>query len=153
MDDNHRLDLDHKEKQHAQNLQEQKKLLMTETRHLEEQLSHQSELKQVLDKLQQRTVDVSEIVQSNLKSREEELKKREQELVKAEREVQEEMDIDIALEEKKLEEEEIKLQRMKEDALRQKQSQHEELNRLRETRKKTIQEFDQDVKKQQVELQ
>lgn len=38
--------------------------------------------------------------------------------MKNEREVQEELDIDIAVEEKKLEEEERKLQRMKEDALR-----------------------------------
>jgi hypothetical protein len=38
--------------------------------------------------------------------------------LKNEREVQEELDIDIAVEEKKLEEEERKLQRMKEDALR-----------------------------------
>ena len=47
----HKLDLEHKEKQHSQNLLEQKKLLLTETKHLEEQLSHQSELKSVLDKL------------------------------------------------------------------------------------------------------
>lgn len=63
---------------------------------------------------------MSEIVQSNLKQRDEDLKKREQDLIRAEREVQEELDIDITLEEKKLEEEETKLQRMKEDALRQK---------------------------------
>ena len=62
-------------------------MLLAETKHLEEQLSHQSELKQVLDKLQQRTVDVSEIVQSNLKQRDDELKNREQELIRAEREV------------------------------------------------------------------
>ena len=67
------------------------------------------------------------------------MKKREQDLLKAERDVQEELDIDIAVEEKKLEEEERKLQRMKEDALRQKQNQHEELNRMRENRKKTLQ--------------
>lgn len=60
---------------------------MAETKHLEEQLNHQAELKQVLDKLQQKTVDVSEIVQSNLKQRDEELKKREAELIKAERDV------------------------------------------------------------------
>jgi len=48
-------------------------------------------------------------VQSNLKQRDDELKKREQELIRAEREVQEELDIDIAVEEKKLEEEERKL--------------------------------------------
>jgi len=85
MDDLHTADLDQKVKQHNLNLTEQKKLLLAETRHLEEQLSHQSELKSVLDKLQQRTVDVSEIVQSNLKQRDDELKKREQELLKAER--------------------------------------------------------------------
>ena len=79
--------MDHKEKQHTQNLAEQKKLLMAETKHLEEQLNHQSELKKVLDKLQQRTVDVGEIVQSNIRQREEELKMREQALIKAEREV------------------------------------------------------------------
>lgn len=63
------------------------------------------------------------------------------------------MDIDIALEEKKLEEEEIKLQRLKEDALRQKQSQHEELNRLREARKKQVGDFEVELKKYQAELQ
>jgi len=41
---------------------------------------------------------------------------------------------------------------MKEDALRQKQSQHEELNRLREGRKKTIQEFDSENQKYKNEL-
>jgi hypothetical protein len=39
-------------------------------------------------------------------------------MIKLEREVQEEIDIDLAVEEKKLEEEERKLQRMKEDVLR-----------------------------------
>jgi hypothetical protein len=63
-------------------------------------------------------VDVSEIVQSNLKQRDEELKIREKELLKAERDAQMELDTDIAIEEKKLEEEERKLQRMKEDMLR-----------------------------------
>lgn len=74
-----------------------------------------------------------------MKQRDDELQKREQDILKAEREVQEELDIDVAVEEKKLEEEERKLQRMKEDALRQKQNQHEELNRMRENRKKTLQ--------------
>lgn len=57
------------------------------------------------------------------------------------------------MEEKKLEEEEAKLQRMKEDALRQKQSQHEELNRLREARKKTIQGFEAERHKYGADLQ
>ena len=42
---------------------------------------------------------------------------------------------------------------MKEDALRQKQSQHEELNRLREARKKTIQGFEAERHKYAAELQ
>lgn len=67
MEQLHTTDLENKERQHTQNLQKQKVLLEAETRHLEDQLSHQSELKAVLDKLQQKTVDVSEIVQSNLK--------------------------------------------------------------------------------------
>ena len=153
MEQLHTTDLENKERQHTQNLQKQKVLLEAETRHLEDQLSHQSELKAVLDKLQQKTVDVSEIVQSNLKQRDEELKKREQELIKAEREMQEESDIDIAVEEKKLEEDERKLQRMKENALRQKQSQHEEVNRLREQRKKAQVEYDAQVQNQKNELQ
>ena len=62
MDEIHKADLQHKETQHTLNLLEQKKLLEQETKHLEEQLGHQTELKSVLDKLQQRTVDVGEIV-------------------------------------------------------------------------------------------
>jgi len=77
MDEMHKADLFQKEKQHLANLAEQKKLLEQETRHLEEQLAHQTELRAVLDKLQQRTAGISEIVQSNLKQREEELRKRE----------------------------------------------------------------------------
>ena len=41
----HKLDLIDKEKQHAKNLIEQKKHLEMETKHLEEQLVQQSELK------------------------------------------------------------------------------------------------------------
>jgi hypothetical protein len=44
-------DLAMKEKQHAENLIEQKKLLAQETKHLEDQLNHQNQLKSVLDKL------------------------------------------------------------------------------------------------------
>ena len=51
VDEIHKADLAQKEKQHNQNLLEQKKLLETETKHLEEQLGHQTELKAVLDKL------------------------------------------------------------------------------------------------------
>jgi len=40
LDEIHRLDLEHKDRQHSQNLIEQKKLLVTETKHLEEQLNH-----------------------------------------------------------------------------------------------------------------
>lgn len=57
-------------------------------------------------------------MQSSLKQRDEELKMREKDLLKAERDVQMELDTDVAIEEKKLEEEERKLQRMKEDMLR-----------------------------------
>jgi len=152
MDEIHKADLQHKETQHTLNLLEQKKLLEQETKHLEDQLGHQTELKSVLDKLQRRTVDVGEIVESNIKQRDDELKQREEKLLKNEREVQEELDIDIAVEEKKLEEEERKLQRMKEDALRQKQNQHEELNRMRENRKKTLQQFDAELQKYRYEL-
>lgn len=118
MEEMHRADLAQKEKQHLANLAEQKKLLEQETKHLEEQLAHQTELRAVLDKLQQRTVDISEIVQSNLKQREEELRKREQALIRAEREVQEELDHEIALEERKVAEEERKLNARKDDVLR-----------------------------------
>jgi len=57
-------------------------------------------------------------VQSSLKQRDEELKMREKYLLKAERDVQMKLDTDVAIEEKKIEEEERKLQRMKEDMLR-----------------------------------
>jgi hypothetical protein len=50
-------------------------------------LGHQTELKSVLDKLQRRTVDVGEIVESNIKQRDDELKQREEKLLKNEREV------------------------------------------------------------------
>ena len=42
---------------------------------------------------------------------------------------------------------------MKEDVLRQKQNQHEEINRLRESRKKDIQKFDGELQKYKTELQ
>ena len=57
-------------------------------------------------------------MQSSLKQRDEELKMREKYLLKAERDVQMKLDTDVAIEEKKIEEEERKLQRMKEDMLR-----------------------------------
>ena len=76
MDEIHKADLQHKETQHTLNLLEQKKLLEQETKHLEDQLGHQTELKSVLDKLQRRTVDVGEIVESNIKQRSKECDKR-----------------------------------------------------------------------------
>ena len=51
MEEMHKEDLAMKEKQHAENLIEQKKLLAQETKHLEDQLNHQNQLKSVLDKL------------------------------------------------------------------------------------------------------
>ena len=58
-----------------------------------------------------------------------------------------ELDTDVAIEEKKLEEEERKLQRMKEDMLRQKQNKYDELNRIRDHRKKNINSFNENVVK------
>ena len=51
VEDMHKSDLAAKGKQHAANLIEQRKLLDQETKHLEAQLAHQTELRAVLDKL------------------------------------------------------------------------------------------------------
>ena len=114
----HESDLAERARQHALNLEDQKKHLQAETDNLADQLKQQSELKDVLDKLQQKTMAVQEVVQTNLKQRDEELRQREQNLMRAERELQLELDTEIAIEEKRLEEEEKRLQMLKEDLLK-----------------------------------
>ena len=83
----------------------------------------------MLDNLQRRTTDVQQIVQSNMKQRDEELKLREQEVFKALRAVEEELAIEVDIEEKKLDEEEQRLQRMKEEFSRMKANLAEELEK------------------------
>jgi len=53
--------------------------------HLEEQLKQQSELRVALEKVQQRTIDLSEFVEGGLKQREAEVRRREMEMLKKER--------------------------------------------------------------------
>ncbi|CDW87188.1 UNKNOWN [Stylonychia lemnae] len=131
----HQADLESKERQHQNQLEQQKRQLEKETSHLEEQLQQQQELHEALDKVQQRTENLSELVQAGLKQREDELKRREIEMMRKERQVQEDEEIEIAMEEKRIEEEERRLQRMKEDLLKNKSNFNSELERLREHRK------------------
>ena len=56
--------------------------MIKETQTIEEQLRSQNEMKQVLERVQKRTVEISEIVATTLKQREEELRRREVELAR-----------------------------------------------------------------------
>ena len=102
---------------------------------LEQQLVQQNSLKEVLDKVQRRTQDLSEIVQTGLKQKEEELKAKENEIFKREKALQEEEEVELALEERKLQEEERRLELLRDEMLRGKQHQTEELERLRTNRR------------------
>ncbi len=82
---------------------------------MEEQLRQQKELREALEKVQQRTIDLSEFVEGGLKQREQEVRRREMEMIKQERRLQDEEEIEMALEEKKMEEEERRLQRYREE--------------------------------------
>jgi hypothetical protein len=85
--------------------------------------------------VQQRTADLSEMVQSGLKHKEQELRRRENEMFKRERQIQEEEELELALEERKLEEEERRLDLLRDDMLRLKQQQAEDLERQRASRR------------------
>ena len=73
--------------------------------------------------------------------------------MRAEREVQEELDHEIALEERKVAEEERKLNERKDDVLRQKQKQHEELTDLRLAREQAVLNYDMELQTEKRGLQ
>ncbi len=56
--------------------------LAFEKRSLEEQLASQAEMKSALDRIQKRTIEITEVVSGSLKQREDELKRREQEMAR-----------------------------------------------------------------------
>lgn len=108
--------------------------MQKETHTLEEQLTQQQEFRKVIEQVQRQTNQITEIVQSNLRQREDEIKRREIDIAKQEREMKEMETIQIELEEIKLAEEERKLQQRKDALLKTKQAQNEEINQLRERR-------------------
>ena len=114
-----------------------KSQLQTDRQALESQLSQQSELKSVLEKVQKRTVEISEVVATQLRSREEELRRREQEMQRQERDLEQDEQVRLEIEEKQIEDQERKLQLQKDALLRLKQSQNQEITRLREHRQLT----------------
>ena len=81
----HQAELESKERQHQIHLEQQKKQLERETNHLEEQLKQQQELRDALDRVQQRTIDLTEFVEGGLKQRDADLRRREMEMLKRER--------------------------------------------------------------------
>ena len=105
---------------------------------MERQLDQQHELRSILEGVQKRTVDFAEIVQSSLRQREDELKRKEIEMAKMEREMLEDETIQIELEAKKLSEEERKLDSRKDVLLKLKQTQNEEVLRMREQRQNAL---------------
>jgi len=134
MEQLHEEDLRNKERLNAESIAAIKTQLSKESSNLESQLSQQNELREILEAVQKRTNDITEIVESSLRQREDELKRKEIELAKEERQIVEDEMIQIELEEKRLLEEERKLQLTKDMLLKLKQSQNEEVNRLREQR-------------------
>ena len=98
-------------------------------------------MKQVLERVQKRTVDVGEIVQNSLKQREDELARREAEITRQERDLFEEELLEVQLIEKRIKDEERKLQQKKDLLLKLKQHQNEEINSLREQRQSVINTF------------
>ena len=83
-------------------------------------MEQQTELMSVLDKLQQKTVEISEMAKQRAVQQEQDLDRRYKDLSKEERLLEEELKFDIMVEEKKVEEEELQLKRMKEEFLKQK---------------------------------
>ena len=66
-------------------------------------------------------------------------------MVRTEREVQEELEQVVALEEAKVAEEEARLNERKDEVLRQKQKQHEELTALRLGREQAVLNYDMEL--------
>ncbi len=64
-----------------------KQQLIKERSALEEQLASQTEMKSVLERVQKRTVEISEVVGKSLKQREDELRRKEVEMARLEREL------------------------------------------------------------------
>lgn len=127
-DQMHISDLEQKERIFEQNLQGLKEQMRKEMQALEDQLTQQQEFRRLIEQVQKQTSQITEIVQSNLRQREDEIKRREVEVARMEREMQEMETIQIELEEIKLAEEERKLQQRKDSLLKTKQQQNEEIN-------------------------
>lgn len=87
MEQLHKADLDAKDRLHQENLYSLKAQFEKETQTLEGQLDQQHELRAILERVQKRTVDIAEIVQSSLRQREDELKRKEIEMAKMERDM------------------------------------------------------------------
>jgi hypothetical protein len=87
-----------------------------------------------LERVQQRTIDLTEFVEGGLKQRDAELRRLEHEMLKRERQLADEDEIAVTLEEKKMEEEERRLQRLKEEFAKVKSIHRDELARLMDSR-------------------
>ena len=72
MESMHQGDLANKEKIYKENVESLKVQLTKETTNLESQVSQQNELREILESVQKRTVDITEIVESSLRQREDE---------------------------------------------------------------------------------
>jgi hypothetical protein len=94
--------LQSQQRQHEETLAIMKSNMKKETSALEEQLRSQNEMKQVLDRVQKRTVEISEVVASSLKQREDELRRKEIEMARAEREIIEDEQVQLDIEEKRV---------------------------------------------------
>ena len=108
-------------------------------------------MREILDGVQKLKTDITEMVESSLRKREDELKIKEIELAKQERQMIEDEVLQIELEEKKLVEEERKLQMTKDVILKLKQSQNQEINRMREQRQSVIASYLQDEQRLRME--
>jgi len=90
---------------------------------------------------------LSEFVEGGLKQREMEVRRREVDMIKRERQLQDEEEIELALEEKKLEEDERRLQRLRDDLSKSKQSHRDDLEKLSSQRTLLRQQNDLDLNK------
>ena len=98
----HKAEIDQKQKLYDEQVFQIKQSLLKETQQLEEQLKSQTEMKQMLERVQQRTVEVGDIVQNSLKQREEELARREAEISRQERDLFEEESVEVQMLEKRI---------------------------------------------------
>jgi len=73
-----------------------------ETAALEDQLRSQNEMKTVLERVQKRTIEISEVVATSLKQREDELRRKEIEMARQERELIEDEQVQLDIEEKRI---------------------------------------------------